>query len=414
MTDSDLPEIPVRSRPLAGVPDVVDTADGLREFAARLADGSGPVSVDTERAQGFRYTGRAYLVQLARGGVGIGSTRPIPLSSEDLHLLHRSIVDAEWIIHAATQDLPCLAGLGLLPERLFDTELAARLLGYPRVALGTLTESLLGIRLLKEHSAADWSRRPLPQDWLAYAALDVELLADLRELLGSELEAAGKADWAAQEFDYLIRRAQLPVVPRPDPWRRLSGIHTVRTPLGLAVVRELWTERVRIARDLDRAPGRLLGDEAIATLAAQVKRHPVRVDRQTLRAIARFNRREARRYESSWLEAVHRALALPQADLPATTVASDGPPPPGTWSHRDPAAAQRWEGVRPKVLALAQQHQLPLENLIAPDALRRLLWAPDGLSAPDLDTQLSGYGVRPWQRELVVPVIADILARLST
>ena len=63
---------------------------------------------------------------------------------------------------------------------------------------------------------------------------------------------------------------------------------------------------------------------------------------------------------------------------------------------------------------MAQQHQLPLENLIAPDALRRLLWAPDGLSAPDLDTQLSGYGVRPWQRELVVPVIADILARLST
>ncbi len=413
-TDEELePDIPVRSAPLQGVPPLVVTDAQVLALASRLATGSGPVAIDTERAHGYRYTGRAYLIQIARADVGIALVDPLPISGGAFAELQAAIADQEWIIHAAAQDLPCLVELGLVPQRLFDTELAARLLGYPRVALGTLTETLLGVRLLKEHSAADWSTRPLPSDWLAYAALDVELLGELRDLLAAELQEQGKSDWAAEEFAHLVTQCTVPVTPRQDPWRRTSGIHGVRSPLGLAVVRELWQERDRICRELDKAPGRVLGDEAIVTLAAGIKRHPVTVTRNDLRAISRFNRREARRYETSWLSAVQRALELPRSGLPPANVPSEGPPQPRSWASRDPEAARRWDLARGRLLALAEEKNLPIENLVGPDPLRRLLWQPRGTDAGSVDAQLAEMGVRPWQRALVVPVLVDALAEAA-
>src|SRR5262249_60444682 len=97
------------------------------------------------------------------------------------------LADAGALIHPASRDLPCLADLGYRPRLLFDTELAGRLLGYPRVGLGTLVESVLGLALEKSHSAADWSTRPLPEEWLRYAALDVEVLVELRDALAQQL-----------------------------------------------------------------------------------------------------------------------------------------------------------------------------------------------------------------------------------
>ena len=88
---------------------------------------------------------------------------------------------------------PCLAEVGLVPATLFDTELAGRLAGLPRVGLGPMVEQLLGLSLEKGHGAADWSRRPLPEDWLVYAALDVEVLVALRDVLAEMLAAAGQA-----------------------------------------------------------------------------------------------------------------------------------------------------------------------------------------------------------------------------
>ena len=176
--------------PRDGTPDPVASPAELAETIARFAAGSGPVAVDAERASGYRYTQRAYLVQLRREGAGTALIDPVPLG--DLTGLDAVIAEAEWVLHAAGQDLPCLAELGLRPRQLFDTELAARLAGFERVGLAALTEELLGYTLEKHHSAADWSTRPLPRSWLDYAALDVELLLDLREVLGEELERQGK------------------------------------------------------------------------------------------------------------------------------------------------------------------------------------------------------------------------------
>jgi ribonuclease D len=406
-------EVPILTSPRGGVPAVVETAAGLADLATSLAAGTGPVALDTERAQGFRYTGRAYLVQFRREGSGNGLLDPIPLMPEPgLSSIQDAIADAEWIIHAATQDLPCLVDAGLRPTHLFDTELAARLLGYPRVALGTLVEQLLGVRLLKEHSAADWSVRPLPADWLSYATLDVDLLIELRDILDEQLRVAGKDEWAAQEFAYLVAQSGLPVVPRIDPWRRTSGMHSVRTARGLAVVRELWTARDELARELDRAPGRILGDDAITSVAAGVKGATPTVDQRTLQAIPRFNRRDAKRYRQTWLDAIQRALTLPPTELPPMYLPSDGPPPPRAWAAREPEAAKRWESVRPVLTELADSLAVPIENLIAPDPLRRLLWTPTGIDEQAVREQLLTLGARPWQVDLVAPPIAVTLAAL--
>src|SRR6266542_2663483 len=146
--------------PRDGTPRPLTRPAELAEVARLFAAGEGPVAVDAERASGYRYTHRAYLVQLRRAGVGTVLIDPLPL--DDLSVLGTAIADAEWVLHAASQDLPCLAERGMRPSRLFDTELAARLAGMERVGLAALTETLLGYTLEKHHSAADWSTRPLP------------------------------------------------------------------------------------------------------------------------------------------------------------------------------------------------------------------------------------------------------------
>jgi len=219
--------------PAEGLPPVTATAEDLAAAVARLAAGTGPVAVDAERSSGYRYGQKAYLVQLRRAGAGTVLIDPI--ACPDLSGLGMALADVEAVLHAASQDLPCLAEIGYQPGELFDTELAGRLLGYPRVALGTMLEEVLGFRLAKEHSAADWSVRPLPAEMLKYAALDVEVLTELRDALAEQLDEQGKAEWARQEFAAIA--AAPPPPPRADPWRRTSGIHKVRTRRALAVVR---------------------------------------------------------------------------------------------------------------------------------------------------------------------------------
>ncbi|HXL16213.1 MAG TPA: HRDC domain-containing protein, partial [Streptosporangiaceae bacterium] len=249
--------------PRDGLPPLITTPEDLAEATRRLREGTGPIAVDAERASGFRFGHRAFLVQFRRSKAGTVLIDPI--ACPDLAELDRALAGTEAVLHAASQDLPCLADLGFTPRRLFDTELAGRLLGYPRVGLGTLVEEVLGLTLEKTHSAADWSSRPLPHEWLRYAALDVEVLIELRDALAAELAQQDKTGWAEQEFAAVL--AARPAAPRPDPWRRTSGIHRVRSRRSLAIVRELWLERDQIARQRDISPTRILPDAAIVDAA---------------------------------------------------------------------------------------------------------------------------------------------------
>lgn len=403
---TDSPVVTVLTRPGDGTPPVVTTPEHLAEAIAALRTGTGPVAVDAERANGFRYSQRAYLIQLRREGSGTWLIDPIPFGDPaDLSPVAEAIADAEWVIHAASQDLPCLNEVRMLPDRLFDTELAGRLLGYPRVALGTLLEELFGIRLLKEHSAADWSTRPLPPDWVNYAALDVELLVALRDRLSEELEQTGKADWARQEFDALIAGASQPPEARPDPWRRTSGIHKVRSRRGLAIVRGLWQARDRIAAELDRAPGKVLTDLSIAEAAGDPDLTP-----RSIRAIPGFRRRVARQYEATWADEIAATLALTESELPPMHIASDGPPQARLWASRDPVAARRLARVREALTKCAAELDLPAENLLTPEYVRRLAWRPpDPITVEAVDLALTRYGARDWQRDLTVELITPLL-----
>jgi ribonuclease D len=401
-----VPDDPTAHLPLLelrdGLSEVVDTDPALSDVVESFRSGSGPVAVDAERASGYRYSHRAYLVQLRREGAGSALVDPIPFG--DLSALGDAIVDAEWIIHAANQDLACLAEVGMVPRKVFDTELAGRLLGYPKVGLASLVSEVLGYRMRKEHSAADWSTRPLPGPWLVYAALDVEMLIELRNEIEAELRREGKWEWAEQEFSAIL--AAPPRERKPDPWRRTSGMHRVRNRRSLAVVRALWEARDQIAAAADISPGRILPDAAIVEAASAMPG-----DRETLQRLTAFKGRGAHRHMRTWWEAIDHARRLPESELPKQGPRYDGPPPARAWADRDPDAAARLSAARAAVAEIAEAHRVPTENLMAPDTIRRLAWDPPAeLTLEVVRTFLRDHGAREWQIGLTAEVLTDAMA----
>lgn len=377
---------------------VIDTVEGAVEAARVLAAGSGPVAVDVERASGFRYSQRAYLVQVFRRGAGLFLFDPPPIG--DFQALQQAIGGEEWILHAASQDLPSLREIGLEPATLFDTELAARLLGHERVGLGAVVEDALGITLAKAHSASDWSTRPLPQAWLEYAALDVEHLVDVRDKLVQELVEQGKTEFAAQEFEAVLAREPKP--PRDEPWRRLSGLHTVRGRKALAVARSLWTAREDYAQEQDVAPGRLVPDRAlVAAVLADPK------SKSALAAVKEFNGRASRSQLDRWWAAIEAGRA--SSDLPLErATGGDTLPPPRAWADRNPEADVRLKAARPLLELRAEQLGMPTENLLTPDLLRRVAWTPpQPLTAAAVGEALTSLGARPWQIDQTAQLIVD-------
>ena len=398
----DAPAVTPLLLPRDGVPEVAETAAQLAEIIARFAAGTGPVAVDAERASGYRFSQRAYLVQLRRENSG--SALVDPIGCPDLSMLSKVLQGDEWVLHAASQDIPCLAELGMVPPAVFDTELAGRLAGFERVGLGAMVENVLGYRLEKGHSAADWSTRPLPADWLVYAALDVEVLLELRDALEDELEQQGKLEWAHQEFEAV--RLTPPAGPRVDPWRRTSGIHRLRTRRQLAGVRALWEVRDQMARRRDTAPGRILPDAAIITAVSAAPTTPTE-----LMALPVFGGRSTRRHIDTWFGALQSAARLSDDELPEPAPAGDGPPPPNRWAERDPVAAKRLARARAAVTAIGETYRIPAENLIPPDAVRRLAWNPPAVA--DVETvraALTRSGARQWQVDLVAQALTSALA----
>lgn len=410
--------MPILAMPHDGLPELVDTADVLERCIAALGSGTGPVAIDTERAQSFRYTARAYLLQFRRQDSGTWlidpqAFQPSDGSLADFSELRKAIEDAEWIIHAATQDLPCLVELGLHPTTLFDTELAGRLLGFPRVGLGTMVEQHFGVHLLKEHSAADWSRRPLPDDWIAYAALDVELLIELRDLMASELDQAHKHEWANEEFAHLVTVYRDPPQRAEEPWRHTSGCHQVRSRRGLALVRAIWEQRDRIAAQLDKAPGKIVPDKAISELAATISKDSEHLPGpRDITRIMGFRRTYAKRYRDRWMAAVDEVAELSPKQLPPMRVPHDGPPHQAhSWQKSNPEAWERWQLLRPAANEIAEQIGMPPENLIQPEALRWMAFtALDRVDEQSVHQRLREHDVRDWQQELLTARFTELLA----
>jgi len=388
----------IRRAPLVPVTAVINNPIELKNAVDQLRTGVGDVAIDAERASGYRYFQRAYLIQIYRSGSPIVLIDPINL---DLTSLRDFLVDLPWILHAATQDLPCLNELGLYPAELFDTELAAKLLGFPKVGLAALTESLLGVSLAKEHSAVNWSIRPLQPDWLSYAALDVELLPSLKELLTEQLKQADRLHWAHQEFAAL--KTFKPNGPRVDQWRRTSGMHELPHRRQKAIVKQLWTVRDEIAKSLDLSPGRLLNDRVIIAITKLAQQKPI-----TPEQIKKLLRGPAQDYLPQWLQAVAAAQSLAEAELPRSSKRDDAIPNPKSWEEVKPTAAARWGKYRPAATELATELEIAPEVLVSPDVLKRFCWEDDAPTSDDqILRRLLELGAREWAAALIAQRFAQ-------
>lgn len=376
---------------------VITTREEFLAACAELAAGTGPIAIDAERASGFTYSQRAFLIQVHRREAGSYLFDPPALGRMDE--LFSSMPDAEWVLHAASQDLACLREVGITPARIFDTELSARLLGLERVGLGPVIESLLGIHLAKEHSAQDWSTRPLPEPWLAYATHDVEYLVDLRDVVAQMLEDAGKSEWAAQEFVATLEKPEKPVPA--EPWRKLSGLHTLRSPRQLAIARSLWLTRDEIAREKDVSPGRLVPDSSLVAAARSSL-----TSQSDLAKLREFSGRASRSLISHWWQAW--VAGNLDTDLPQVRVPSDALPPPRAWADRNPEAHERLTAARTALADIAEAHELPVENLLTPSILREVAWHTTGdVSTEIINAALAKEGAREWQRALTVDAIVS-------
>ncbi|WP_115727415.1 HRDC domain-containing protein [Actinomyces culturomici] len=400
--DTENPELV--ASPRDGIPEIIETADALERAAASLERGTRPVALDVERAQGFRYGNDPYLVQIRREDVGtfLIDTAALP----DLSVLQKGL-DEVWLLHDAAQDLPNLRWTGLTCPALFDTELAARLVGLERFGLAAVAEQVLGLGLVKDHQASDWSIRPLPKDWLRYAALDVELLTELYRRLGQRLHDLGRWEWAVEENAHLA--AKPAPEPKADRWRSLPGAGKIRSRRGLAVLEGLWEARERIAADLDLAPGRLVRNAALVKAAQTPPRN-----RRALQSISEFRSPVARRYADDWLRSITRAMVADEAELPPLRA----PRLPGaipearSWARIDEDAAARLAAVRGAMTRLSDELGIAPEVILEPRVQRYVAWAPLDPKRPsgdEVEERMYDQGARDWQMDLVLDPICDAL-----
>ncbi len=407
MTD-EIVEHPLLAKPRVEDVRLVNTAEDLEAAISILSSATGPFALDAERASGFKYSQRAYLIQVHRAGTPIFLIDPIEIqtsSPESISKLARLLKTDEWILHAASQDLPCLRELGIVPTKIFDTELGSRLAGLARVGLGAVTEHFLKLRLAKEHSAVDWSTRPLNPEWLNYAALDVDVLIELRNGVADLLISQNKLEWAEQEFAHVAKMQ--PKEPKLDKWRGMSGMHEIKDARSLAIARELWSAREALAERLDVSPGRLIPDASIVGLAA----NPLK-SKPELAASKTFTGRASRTYLDTWWAALNEGLNT--RDVPPTRLPQVGIPNHRIWPKRYPEADARLKNARAALVKISEELVLPVENLLTPDLVRQLCWEPPELITPEtVSKALKTMGAREWQIGCTAESLATALNSIS-
>lgn len=368
---------------------LVESADQLA-IAIKELDKENVLAVDAERASGFRYSQRAYLIQFATSEQ-IFLVDPTNFSAAQIQELAKVVSPKTWLLHSATQDLPCLAELGIFPTNIFDTELAARICGIERFGLSSIALELLEFEMAKEHSASDWSVRPLKPEMLIYAALDVDVMHELYVKLTERLKELGRLEWANQEFEKLL--SFKPKLQTKEAWRNLPGISKVKDKRRLQIASALYAARDQIARSQDLAPGRLIPDRSIMAAVNQLP-----TSKKELAGNREFQGRASRSLLNEWWEAISSSTNLEISEL---ELDPNHIPNHRNWEKRFPEANARLLAVRPLVAEKASELSLAPEILLSPDTLRRVCFEP----STDIAGQLQELGARPWQIEIVSELI---------
>ncbi|HEX6134719.1 MAG TPA: HRDC domain-containing protein [Longimicrobiales bacterium] len=299
----------------------------IEEVAAALAQA--PLfAVDTEAAGYHRYHDRICLLQIStRDQTYLIDT----LSVRGLSALARLFADTdhEVVLHDADYDLRLLArDHDLRISGLFDTKLAAQLLGEPAFGLGALVEKYLGRRLDKKYQRADWAQRPLPPEMLSYAAEDTMHLPALRDRLRTELESAGRMHWAIEEFEIREQTRWDDAQANGAGYLRMKNTRDL-TPRQLAALRELHEWREELAERRDVATFRVVGNEALIAAARALPR-----DVRDLARTQGVPGSIAERYGAEMIAAVNRALSLRETELPRRDRGPRRPPPDAEFEAR--------------------------------------------------------------------------------
>lgn len=365
-------------------PIYLDTASVVDTFLTSIAE-SPILALDTEGASFHRFVDRIYLLQLStRERTAI--IDPIPIGSPAG--LGKLLEDpkVEIVFHDADYDLRLLhQDYGWHVRNIFDTRVAAQLLGLKAFGLAALLERYFGVKLDKKHQRADWSMRPLTRGMLDYAAQDTIHLLGLRDKLKAELERVGRWDWATEEFA-LLEGTKWPEEDPANAFLRIKGARDL-TRRELAILRELVPWRDGVARQLDRATFRVVGNEQLLD-ASRVKP----TDRDALAAIKGMPRGMIESRSGEMLDAVRRGLAVPEAELPRFPKAArwDRDPDFDTRTNalktvRDAAAARLDldPGVlcsRDRMEAVARKNPRTIDELNEVSELRN--WQKAELGAP--------------------------------
>jgi len=381
---------------------LVDTDDALKLAIDKISATTEPIAIDAERASGFRYGQKAYLIQVGVKGEDLFLIDPVANYEPEMWEDCKEVLSSKpWIIHAASQDIPCLAELGIIPIQVLDTELGSRILGLPRVSLGTITEHYLDLKLAKEHSAVDWSERPLRKEWLEYAALDIDVLHELWEKVHADLISKEKLEIATAEFDYLI--SQPVKAPKAERWRSMTGLHEIKEGRALTIAKALWEARENLAIDKDVAPGRLIPDSAIV---AAVKAMPK--SRSELATLKTFSGKASRTFLDTWWDAF--VLGNTTKDVVELRAKATGIPNHRNWPIKFPDAHARLLASKAALISLSEELQIPQENILNPEVLRSICFEPPtDISHESVAENLAAKGARTWQIDVVVNQLVTTL-----
>jgi ribonuclease D len=286
----------------------LDTAEDTSRFLRTIADVD-QLALDTEGASFHRFVDRIYLLQLStREKTAIIDPLPIGTPQELGTLIEDPRV--EIVFHDADYDLRLLhQDYGWQVRNIFDTRVAAQLLGIRAFGLAALLERYFGVKLDKKHQRADWSMRPLTPDMLEYAAQDTMHLLALRDRLAEDLRRAGRWEWAREEFQ-LIEQTRWDEDDEANAFLRIKGARDLNRR-ELAVFRELVNWRNEVARRADRATFRVVGNDPLLELS---RLKPT--TREAVGSVKGMPRGLLERAASDILAAVKRGVELPDSDLP--------------------------------------------------------------------------------------------------